>query len=93
MYFILSYRLSFAADPLDIVRACPTNLVFLCLQYCPAHNTLYACAGLRTPAGAEDPARKQSVVAAKGGALPTAAAADSVPIKDAFWAFDKVIIV
>jgi hypothetical protein len=98
-------RLSFAADPLEIIRSCPTNLVFLCLQYCPVRNTLYACAGLRTP---EETAggRKGSVMAAKGAPAPAPAkgaasaaagaaaalAQDNSPVKDAFWVIDKVYL-
>jgi hypothetical protein len=96
----LSSRLSFAADPLEILRACPTNLVFLCLQYCPVHNVLYACTGLRTPAEEASAGRKSSVMAPKGAPAPAPAAKgapaaapvvpDNSPVKDAFWVIDKV---
>jgi hypothetical protein len=104
-YFSTLFRLSFAADPLDIIRNCPTNLVFLCIQYCPVHNTLYACAGLRTPEDGPG-GRKGSVMAAKGAPTPApargaaaaaagaaaAVALDNSPVKDAFWVIDKVCL-
>ncbi len=70
------------------MRALPTSLAVFCLQYCPVHNTLYACAGVRSPAApvvTEKPAKGAPAAAA----APVASGEDTV--KDAFWAIDKVI--
>lgn len=70
------------------MRALPASLAVFCLQYCPVHNTLYACAGMRSPAVpvvAEKPAKGAPAAAA----APVASSEDTV--KDTFWAIDKVI--
>ena len=101
-YFSLFNRLSFAADPAEILRCCPSSLVFLCLQYCPQQNVLYACAGMRAPAEADAAGgRKQSVSVPKGAAASasaagapgaSAAAGETGAVRDNFWVIDKVII-
>ena len=71
------------------MRALPASLAVFCLQYCPVHNTLYVCAGVRSPTVpvvAEKPAKGAPAAAA---AAPVASSEDTV--KDTFWAIDKVI--
>jgi hypothetical protein len=74
----------------DIIRLLPSTVVVFGLQYCPVHNTLYACAGIRSPAAAIVPAAAPVKGAAVAAAAPASNSDDSSVVKDSLWAIDKV---